>query len=202
MRALPAACARCGAIFWVPMPFVGLGTYHFGSNVTNCPILGCGGWADIANGIFEFTRDGVAVISAPDVTVEMLRALRVVLRDAYEQDLPVEEVKQRAESINPTFGGLYDPAAWKVQTKVALIGALTAIIVALINSRDQWVTVNVNLDPTGIITAIQNIPAKRITQGHADEHIAKEIERIIGPPKLKPDDAIQPGPRPKRGKRR
>lgn len=201
MRALPAACAKCGAVFWAPMPFVGVGTYHLGSNVTNCPVPGCGGWADIADGIFEFTRHGVAVISAPHVTVEMLRALRAVLRDAYAQDLPVEEVRQRAEFINPTFGSLFDPATWRPEIKVALIGALTTIIVALISSRDQSVTVNVNIDPKAIITAIQQIPAGPITQGHADEYIAKEIERIIGPPKLKPDDAIQPGPRPKKDKR-
>ena len=202
MQALPAACAKCGAVFWMPMPFVGTGTYRFGSNVTNCPVRGCGGWADIAEGLFEFTRDGISVISAPDVTIEMLRALRALLHDAYEQDLSVEEVRKRAESINPNFGGLFDPAAWRLETKVALIGAATAIVVALINARDQPVTVNVNLDPSAILTAIQKIPAGPITQGHADQHIANEIERIIGgPPKLKPDDAIRPEPPPKKGTR-
>jgi hypothetical protein len=183
------------------MPFMGAaGTYQFGSNLTNCPV--CGGWADIAEGIFEVTSQGVGVIAAPDVTIEMLRALRVVLRDAYEQDLPVEEIRQRAESIDPRLGGFFDSAAWKGEgIKIALINALTAIVVAFIYLRAQSVTVNVNVDPTPLITAIQNIPTEAITRGHADELIANEIERIIGPPKLKPDDAIPPGPKPETDKR-
>ena len=115
MAAVPAACMSCGAIFSMRLPFGGT-QVRLESNVTNCP--NCGRWAQVADGLFQFTRDGLTVISAPDVTHEMLAALRGVLRRAYEQDLPVEEIKRQAEAISPAFGGLFNPATWSLEIRL------------------------------------------------------------------------------------
>jgi len=169
---------------------------HLQSNLTNCRVPGCGGWAKVADGLFEFTQTGTTVISAPDVTYDMLVALRVVLRQAYEQDLPVEEIRRRAEDVNPAFGGLFDPVHWSGQVKVALIAAVGAMVTAYITTREAPVNVNVSfqhVQPEVILEATQNIPAASILRGEADRHIATEIARIIARPKLKPDQTTQPG---------
>jgi hypothetical protein len=197
MATVPAACMTCGAVFWMRLPFGGASVVELRSNVTNCPI--CGGWAQIADGLFQFTRDGLAVISAPDVTHQMLAALHGLLHRAYEQDLPVEEIKRQAEAISPGFGRLFDPTTWSPEVKSAVIGALAAVLIAWMTLRQEPVTVNVNsIDPAPLIDAIRQMSTEQVLRGDADERIAEAARsRMLGPPRLKPDNATRSARDPK-----
>jgi hypothetical protein len=132
----------------------------------------------------------------------MLKALQGVLRRSEQQNLPLREIKQQAEAISPSFGGLFDLAAWSPDVKSALILLLSAIITALITLRQDPVTVNVHtIDPAALIDAISRIPTGHVLRGDADQRIAEAVRtKPLGPPKLKPDDASRPVQDPKKDK--
>ena len=208
MVAIPAACMECGAIFWAHLPIslpMSVGRVHLQSNRTNCPVPGCGGWAQIADGLFDFTREGVAILSAPQVTYEMLIALRALVRSAHQDQWPVEKLKKEAEAISPTFGGLFSPSTWSPEVKQGLILAAGAIITAYITLHQKPSAVNVPLiDPVALIDAIQGIPAQRVVEGGADGLIAKTVkpQRHLGPPQFKPTPGGAPDLKPKRNPKR
>jgi hypothetical protein len=121
MGPVPAACMKCGAIFWIRLPFSGFRRVLLRGNITNCPIRGCGGMARVAEGLFEFTGHGVAILSAPEVTFEMLIALRALAQSASKERWPADRFLEEAENISPAFGGLFKPSTWSPEVKAAWI---------------------------------------------------------------------------------
>jgi hypothetical protein len=203
---------KCGAIFWMRLPFVGIRRALLSRNRTNCP--SCGGTARVADGLFEFVRDGVAILSAPEVTYEMLLGLRALVQSAHQQQWSTEKLKEEAETISPAFGGLFAPSTWSPEVKNACIAAVAGLLIAYILSQQKPPVVNVQtIDPGALIQAIQGIPAEQLVEGRADDAIAARLEpatipahpkpeqrRILGPPK--PNPKRKPRSKPKRKPKR
>jgi hypothetical protein len=199
MVAIPAACENCGTVFWTTWPFAPSGRTMFGHNTTNCPR--CGGWADVAEGIFDFTRDGIAIVTAPQVTYDMLISLRGVVREAFEQDLSVDETKRRAEAIIPAFGGLFRPHEWSDTVKAAGILAVAGVVSAAITTFGAAPPANttprpappITIDAEALVRALHRLPLELVVRGEVD----REISQAIAPPIVDPAESeSDPGPSP------
>jgi hypothetical protein len=201
MGPVPAACMKCGAIFWVRLPFSGIGRVLLRGNMTNCRVRGCGGMARMAEGHFEFTEQGVAILSAPDITLEMLAALRALAQSASKEKWPVARFQREAENISPALGGLFKPSTWSPEVKAACIQhLLPKLIIAMMVA--YLVLQNKNIDAGAIFDAIIGIPDELFISGEADAIISERIKPDNLTPIPKPKPTLgPPKPNPKRKRR-
>jgi hypothetical protein len=213
MDPVPAACMKCGAIFWIRLPFSGSARVLLRGNMTNCPIRGCGGMARVAEGLFEFTGHGVAILSAPEITFEMLIALRALAQSAHKERWPIERFRQETEAISPAFGGLFKPSTWSPEVKSACIQHFDKIIIALMAA--YILLQHKDIDAEAILDAIVGIPEELFESGDADAIISERIKQnnralppipkpkpILGPPKPNPKRKRRSKPKRQRKRKR
>ena len=113
-RPIPAFCSNCGTLF--PSSVVGFdGAAEttliglVGGRIENLNIQGfsqtcpnCGQLAQVAEGHFaNVTRGSLSIISAPELTHEMLRAYAKLLGMVLENKLPADALTKEAEKIHP-----------------------------------------------------------------------------------------------------
>lgn len=133
MVAIPAQCPRCHSIF----PFKGIATgpgvniknLHLKGNRTNCPVCGFHA-ATIADGIFSVANDAIEIISAPDATVEMLKAFAGIAKRASEGQISKEQATAEAEAVSPQFGGLLRRDPNNFLPIITILAALLAIYIS------------------------------------------------------------------------
>jgi hypothetical protein len=139
MVTIPAFCLTCGRVF--PSQMFGFAPgarvrIHAMGNIETCPY--CGGMAQTADGVFEVTGDILRVVSAPQITRDMLAALSVVVRRAFQENNPPEEVAQEVEKIDPSFGSLI--------RRSAMGGSFLVVLILLLWTIRSCVSVNVNVN--------------------------------------------------------
>ena len=85
---VPASCPSCRALF-------ASRALHIGGNVKNVTLIGnketcpfCGGWAYLADGVFDVADNILSVVAAPNVTRQMLAAFGAAVKQAYEEKKP------------------------------------------------------------------------------------------------------------------
>ncbi|MCZ6796741.1 MAG: hypothetical protein O7D36_02195 [Gammaproteobacteria bacterium] len=69
-----------------------------------CPF--CGNWTDIGDGVFDIADNVISVVSAPNITLNMLKALETVAKQAYRENLTPDEAIEAANAISPDFKNL------------------------------------------------------------------------------------------------
>ena len=147
MPAIPAFCLSCGRVFASQMFGFGPGAHvriFSEGNMESCPY--CGGMAQTADGVFQVTDDVLKVVSAPQITRDMLAALQVIIRNAFTEKKPVEEVAQEVEKIDASLGPLIRSSATRGNYLIALLLILYTIQRILSVSLDMKLDVNQLLD--------------------------------------------------------
>lgn len=148
--AIPASCPSCGAVF--PSRLANFG----GANIKNLTLIGnketcpyCGSMADVANGVFNITESIVTVVSAPNVTKEMLAKFSHAVQEAYRDKTAPEDLAREVEQIDPRFGEIIRDARKNPRLyTVALILILAAI---------KSCSVEVKVDANRLIDQIQGV---------------------------------------------
>jgi SEC-C motif len=107
MVGMPCICSHCGARFVLPDVIGGSGSAKgltFSGNRTGCPV--CGDWADILDGVYDFSAEVLTVVSAPQRTIDELTRLRDTLADLAklpESEQTVEAVTEAAPWLAPVI---------------------------------------------------------------------------------------------------
>jgi len=152
---IPALCSSCGALF-------ASRAFNISGNVKNLTLSGnketcpfCGGWADIADGVFDVADNVLSIVSAPNITKQMLGAFGAAVKKAYEVKKPPEELAKEVEKIDPSFGEIIRKSG--SNKKFYLVSLL--LIVAAIKSCN----VDVKLDANRLIDQIRGTPPAAVT---------------------------------------
>jgi hypothetical protein len=122
---LPALCPSCNVVF-ASQNYVFAGRYwSLWDNEEQCPECGFE-HAKVSEGIFNLIGDLAKVISAPDVTLLMLKQINEIVKEVSEKKLEPEAAALKITSVNSALGTL-----WHQACKVAgLITFFCAIISA------------------------------------------------------------------------
>ena len=96
---LPSHCPSCGAIFASRAYSISGKSISLSDNTEMCPF--CGEEAYLAEGVFDIAENMISIISAPDITKEMLMKLGAAVQEAYKKETGPEELIRTAESIDP-----------------------------------------------------------------------------------------------------
>ena len=152
---IPALCSSCGALF-------ASRAFNISGNVKNLTLSGnketcpfCGGWANIADGVFDVAGNVLSIVSAPNITKQMLGAFGAAVKKAYEVKKPPEELAKEVEKIDPSFGEIIRKSG--SNKKLYLVSLL--LIVAAIKSCN----VDVKLDANRLIDQIRGTPPAAVT---------------------------------------
>ncbi len=144
---IPASCPSCGALF-ASRAFAISGSIKnltLIGNKETCPF--CGGWANIADGVFDVAGNVLSVVSAPNITKQMLAAFSAAVTKAYEEKKPAEELAKEVEKIDPAFGDVIRRSGGNKQFYLVSL----VLIVAAIKSCN----LDVKLDANQLIEQIQ-----------------------------------------------
>ncbi len=96
---LPAQCGTCSLIFHSGMDIRNTSNMTIVGGEVQCPR--CGNMARIAEGTYSFYDDVIRIVRAPDISREMLRSFAMILKDAYNQKISIDELEARARDIHP-----------------------------------------------------------------------------------------------------
>lgn len=99
----PAYCPSCGAIFQSKLTGISgvVTNLLLSGDKETCPF--CGNWTDIGDGVFDIADNVISVVSAPNITLNMLKALETVAKQAYRENLTPDEAIEAANAISPDF---------------------------------------------------------------------------------------------------
>lgn len=147
---IPVSCPNCGALF-------ASRAFHISGNVRGLTLSGnretcpfCGGMAHIADGVFNVANNVLSVVSAPNVTKQMLAAFEKAVQVAYANKTAPEQLAKEVEKIDPSFGD----AVRKAGASNHLYLAALLISLAAIKSC----SVEVKLDANRLIEQLTNQP--------------------------------------------
>ena len=96
--------------------------------------------AHIADGVFNVANNVLSVVSAPNVTKQMLAAFEKAIRVAYANKTPPEQLAKEVEKIDPSFGD----AVRKIGTSNHLYLAALLIFLTAIKSCSIEVKLDAN----------------------------------------------------------
>jgi hypothetical protein len=108
-------------------------------NKVNCPVCGFEE-AKVANGVFNITNDAIEVISAPDITVEMLKAFAGVAQRVSEGAISAKEAITEAEAIAPKLGALLRRGLEDINGLANILVVLIAIYISHFDSASSDVS--------------------------------------------------------------
>lgn len=143
---IPVYCPHCRALF-ASRAFRNMGNakgLRLAGNMESCPR--CGQLARVAVGVFDIANSVISVVSAPNVTKQMLLAFEAAVQKAYAQKMTPENLAEQVGKIDPSFGEIVR----KVGTNV--VGLL--ILLAAIKSC----SVDIKLDANRLIDQLTNAP--------------------------------------------
>ena len=147
---IPVSCPYCGALF-------ASRAFHISGNVQGLTLSGnketcpyCGNMAHIADGVFNVANSVLSVVSAPNITKQMLAAFEAAVKKAYAEKTAPEQLAKEVEKIDPSFGDAVRKAGNNNHLYVAsLLIALAAI---------KSCSVDVKLDANRLIEQLTNSP--------------------------------------------
>jgi hypothetical protein len=137
MTIIPAFCLTCGRVFPSQILNVigGNVRLHAMGNIETCQY--CGGMAQTADGVFEITGNILRVVSAPQITRDMLAELRAVVTKAFLAKEPLEQVAQEVEAIHPSFGPL---------VRRPTLGNYLLILILILWTMRSCTSLNIKID--------------------------------------------------------
>jgi len=122
MAGLPSKCTRCGLVFQTGVIEIGpnVSGISFQDCATNCPK--CGGVANIADGTYSSTLDGLRLDAGPLKTIGIIKELNRLAEKAKAEHLSTEEVLAELADINPDLAKkLKSIGPWPVVGLVILL---------------------------------------------------------------------------------
>lgn len=126
---VPAQCTKCGTIFWSRQyDFTMSKRLRLGNNWESCIASGCSGMARLADGLFDFTSEGIEVLSAPEITHEMIAALRKRISSKRNSYTSVDELRKDISEIHPSFSQLIAGILTNQEYLIGGIGLILSII--------------------------------------------------------------------------
>jgi hypothetical protein len=152
---IPVSCPHCGALF-APRAFHISGNVQgltLSGNKETCPF--CGNMAHIADGVFNVAVNVLSVVSAPNITKQMLAAFEAAVKKAVVEKITAEQLAKEVEKIDPSFGEVVR----KVGKNNHLYIASLLIALAAIKSC----TVDIKLDANHLIEQLTNSPPAAIS---------------------------------------
>lgn len=146
-RVIPAHCPSCGAVFQSRILSISgnVKNLTLSGNKETCPF--CSSTANTAEGVFDLAGDVLSIISAPQITQQMLHKLNQLVAESYDEKADPEVLAQKAIQINPTFGNLIRTIN---KNKKLYFTGLLLIIVAI-----RSCSLNVSLDLNKLIDQIK-----------------------------------------------
>ncbi len=162
---IPAHCPTCGAVFRSRL-LSGSGNFKnltLSGNTETCPY--CGNMARTAEGVFDIVEGVISIISAPNITKEMLAAFDDIVRKAYEEKAAPEDLAKQAEDIDPTLGEFVRSLSGD---NPFYLTVLLLIILAI-----KSCNLNINLDVNELIDQLNGVAPQDITTEVADKDEGK-----------------------------
>lgn len=150
-----ANCPSCGAVFR-SRAFAISGNVSgltLRGNKETCPF--CGAWANISDGLFDVANGVLRVISAPQLTKDMLAAFGALIQKAHEQKTAPDELAKEADEIDPELGKFIRLLRTRDLYAVGLLLLLIAI---------RSCTVSVEVDVNELIDQINDVPPTEIVK--------------------------------------
>lgn len=148
MPMMPAICETCGTMF--PSGIVIENSYNItfsGNRAGPCPQ--CGGMGAIPDGVYDFIGDTIKVLAGSHRSVEDLRRLRTIVRDARRDHRPITEVTQAIKDEDPELGSVIERLVLPRNAGefYAFLAFLVATITLILTMRQQpAATTNVDID--------------------------------------------------------
>lgn len=143
----PAYCSNCGAIFPSPISILGGGRVTLVGNITNCPR--CGGAANILDGVFGVTNGVLQLLSGPQITRDVLRAVTTLIERAVRKEITPQDLEKEVTAINPELGA----AVSEITKSPWPLAVLTILMLAL---QQCNLNVDVNVDINSLWDQIIN----------------------------------------------
>lgn len=127
MPNLPAVCKQCGAAFASAIAINSNAKHATISGVTQrCPH--CGNDADVLDGTFNVAGNVIKIVRSNELTVDMLKRLGELAKQARSKNKTVETFAKEAEEIHPALGPLVRQSVGKVPfATILLILVLLAV---------------------------------------------------------------------------
>jgi len=162
---IPAHCPTCGAVFRSRILSISgnVKNLTLSGNTETCPF--CGSIANTAEGIFDIVNDIITVITAPDITKEMLAAFDAIVKKAYQEKTDPEDLAKQAEEIDPTLGKLVRSAS---SNKPYYLTGLLLLILTI-----KSCNFNINLDVNKLIDQLKDVAPSYITTKIVDDKEGK-----------------------------
>lgn len=126
MPQVPALCDDCGAVFGSGIAVQNVRHLTLSGNRSKCPR--CGSKARIPDGVFNAVGGTLELVAGPERTVEDLRRLQEVIREAQEQGVSRDTVANAIREQVPEFSDLVDLLP---QTRSELYMFLTMLLTGL-----------------------------------------------------------------------
>jgi hypothetical protein len=101
MPQLPAYCPRCQIVFPSPINVTNAKNITVRNSGTNCPR--CGGYAELASGVFNATQDAIEVLSGPDSTRAIVEAFKGITERLKQGEISKDQAIKEAEEISPKY---------------------------------------------------------------------------------------------------
>jgi hypothetical protein len=187
MTDFPAYCPNCKSIF----PFRGFRIEEanvkvtFIDSKTTCPI--CGNLeAKISDGTYQANSTAIQVLSAPESTLAIIEAFRLLAEQAASGQISKTEAIQKANDLSPKYAALIDQFAKLGLPGLALLVAIIALYLQFEGNKSS------SEDSKKILDAItgQTLVLK-------DKHYEPHIDQKGGGPAYKePKQKLSAGKRP------
>lgn len=132
---MPAVCNDCGLAFGSTM-FIGVGTVHAnfeGNTAGPCPR--CGGIGHIPDGLFNFTKEAIYVLEAPQHSRRDLEDLARLLGQFDLSALSPADVAEQIEKTVPVFTRLAEQLRPRNPADFAAYLAVLMMLLQLILRR-------------------------------------------------------------------
>lgn len=166
---LPAMCPDCGAIFKSNNYNVGSSRFYSQDNREVCPCC-TGERAKLVDGFFDLTGDIIRVISAPDVSVEMISSLRVIADDFFTGQTDWETTVKSFDDI----GAFKDLEKSKNQTIQGNEFGKFGLAIALLTALGAIATCNLQAESNRISLESNSLSAQANAIAAEANAIAKE----------------------------
>lgn len=133
---IPVQCTKCGTIFWSRRLSLVAST---GSRIVGfqepCIVPSFGGTARGADGIYDNTPYGVEILSGPDVSREMLAALRRRISEKRDEYTSIEELRSDIAAIHPSFSELVTTIRKHPFEAITIVLTIIQIWIALAQNK-------------------------------------------------------------------
>lgn len=147
---IPVACPNCGALFASRGIQISgnVRNLTLSGNKETCPF--CGGWANIADGIFNVADNIISVVTAPNITRQMLVAFSVAVKKAYVEKKPPEDLANEVGKIEPSFGDVVRKSGGDTK--------LYVVVLLLILAAIRTCNLDMKLDVNNLIEQMKGKP--------------------------------------------